>query len=918
MAKQDVKVELFYDNQWNGIAATAPVYNRDGITITRGRQDETSQPAPMTASLTIGNKTGKYNPKNPTSELYGKIGRNTPLRIYTGTPHPGASNADLADTTSHVAPSIDSPTNDALLLCAWGAPDAANSYTLPIGMTSGQSQQGSNGIIKTAYQSISASGSTGSRTATFGVAEDYVSASALLHGTSPTVQESEGDSNKLLSTNIGTQPGWYIVLFSYYAWNDSSLTPDDFPEDDDGGGWIPVADTGTRVPNDPDAVFMRMKAWIKRVKTGGAFDIRLGDTGIGTRSVMHVVSGVSDWSIRFIGEVSSWTPRRAIDNNDAWVEVVASSQLRRFSQGADPFRNSLDRWIRTKSPVGYWPLDDPEGSTHARAVVGEDIPLTGSSLFAIARGWSEGRTFPWLGSAYRFRINNFFRSGPLSGGGDISALAADIIYMHQPGPNLMTGISLRTTDSSGNATDWFVSFDLASGTNAPDTAEISVLVNTFAGPILLNTTGTSETLIDGNPHHVRFLLTQSGANVTVSVLIDGSAVSLGSSTVASTQVGRIDRGLTLYTPSVTVQDGQVDISNFVVWYSTIPSVVDAIDAMRGYSTETADSRIRRLSQEEGISLALVGNSGDTAAVGPQYPDTFLSIIREAADTDAGALLDQRTSQGTLFRTLNSLYNQDPTLELDFSNEEFAEPLEPIIDDYDTRNDITVTRRDGGSARAVLESGTMSVQPPPDGIGRTRTQVEVNCASDAVLADQAGWRLHLGTVDEIRFPQITVDLDRHPELAATASALDVGDRIAAINLPDDITPDTVNLLVQGYTETIYSHRRKITFICTPESPYRVFVLDNDVLGRLDTSGSALESAINTAVTTISVETTAGPIWTTDVADLDFTILAGGEVMRVTAVSGSVSPQQFTVVRSVNGVVKSHPAGQLVQLSRYVVA
>lgn len=75
----DVKVELFYDSVWNDI--TTDVLIRDGISITRGRANEGYRCDPGRAALSINNRTGKYSPRNPASPLYGKIGRNTQLRI---------------------------------------------------------------------------------------------------------------------------------------------------------------------------------------------------------------------------------------------------------------------------------------------------------------------------------------------------------------------------------------------------------------------------------------------------------------------------------------------------------------------------------------------------------------------------------------------------------------------------------------------------------------------------------------------------------------------------------------------------------------------------------------------------------------------------------------------------------------------
>lgn len=81
----DVAVEIFYDGVWNDI--TTDVFDRDGnnsITITRGRGNEDGRCTAGHAAMKLNNANGKYSPRKPESVLFGKIGRNTLIRIsYT-------------------------------------------------------------------------------------------------------------------------------------------------------------------------------------------------------------------------------------------------------------------------------------------------------------------------------------------------------------------------------------------------------------------------------------------------------------------------------------------------------------------------------------------------------------------------------------------------------------------------------------------------------------------------------------------------------------------------------------------------------------------------------------------------------------------------------------------------------------------
>jgi hypothetical protein len=49
------------------------------------------------------------------------------------------------------------------------------------------------------------------------------------------------------------------------------------------------------------------------------------------------------------------------------------------------------------------------------------------------------------------------------------------------------------------------------------------------------------------------------------------------------------------------------------------------------------------------------------------------------------------------------------------------------------------------------------------------------------------------------------------------------------------------------------------------------------------------------------------------DFPFDITINGEQMTVTAITGTASPQTFTVTRSVNGVVKGHADNSSVALT-----
>jgi hypothetical protein len=82
-----IKTELWYDGAWNVISAD--VRNASPVHITGGIGNEGGAASPGSLTLQVNNGrskvdptvVGRYSPRNPHSDLYGKIGRNTPIRV---------------------------------------------------------------------------------------------------------------------------------------------------------------------------------------------------------------------------------------------------------------------------------------------------------------------------------------------------------------------------------------------------------------------------------------------------------------------------------------------------------------------------------------------------------------------------------------------------------------------------------------------------------------------------------------------------------------------------------------------------------------------------------------------------------------------------------------------------------------------
>jgi hypothetical protein len=278
------------------------------------------------------------------------------------------------------------------------------------------------------------------------------------------------------------------------------------------------------------------------------------------------------------------------------------------------------------------------------------------------------------------------------------------------------------------------------------------------------------------------------------------------------------------------------------------------------------------------------------------------------------MYELRDDFGLGYVVRRDLYNQDVTLELDYSAGDLTSQLQPTFDDKDTKNDVTVQRVGGSSARYVVNSNSpLSTQDPPNGVGLYATSVNVSLGADSQCYPQAGWRAHLGTVDEERITSVGVTLEsaNFASLRTNALTVDSGSRITVSNCPD-WTHD-VDQIVQGYREQFDPTIHVISYNTSSAKPYNTAVVETSptsTSAKADSLTSTLSAGIDDDDTSLSVAVT-GVLWTVN-ASADFDIIVGGERMTVTAVSGTSSPQTFTVTRSVNGITKSHDSGEQVRL------
>lgn len=230
-----------------------------------------------------------------------------------------------------------------------------------------------------------------------------------------------------------------------------------------------------------------------------------------------------------------------------------------------------------------------------------------------------------------------------------------------------------------------------------------------------------------------------------------------------------------------------------------------------YSTALSAARI--LAHYQAIS--------SSSKMGPQVDDTLANLLLSIEDTDVGLLYELTDNFGLGYRSNASMLNQAAAVVINYNAGILDPSLAPVYDNQLTRNNITITNWTGYSQQAILTAGAMSVLNPPNGIGNGYALARnVTAANDNQVPGIAQALLNIGSVDEIRFPVITVKMIK-PSLApffASVPGLRPGDYIQLTNLPQHGGSSTAKQLMWGRSVTLGAREWAFSFNTVPETPW----------------------------------------------------------------------------------------------------
>lgn len=874
---------------WAFEEITDDVRTASGVQIQVGRQDEGSQVDTTRTNAVVDNRSGDYCRVNPMGQWSGQLDRGTPVEYrvtrisdtFTRTTSPGwGTEPNSGMVWGHSSTSV------------WATTGSAGTATFATANSAAIAFQ-----LNAVGDDVEISGSASVPAVMTGAA--FVLA--------PVVRYSSVSNFYRLHVEFGTGGVLGVKIVKVQGGSSSDLTSVAATGDTYGGGTVVRWRARAVGPT------LQVRAWLASNTEPTVWHATVDDdsltgqaTGVyawrvsGNTNVGSLAVTVDDFRmdvIRASTPVAEWPVRWDQSGNDATAPIVGAGVMRRLSQGQSAVRSPIYRQLSAQSAAGYWPLEDGSGAT----VAASGLPA-GYTAAVVDAEFGNSDCPPGASSSLTLRTAGTSKVAGRSRGWPVPQDGhAALCYAKLPtlpvSASPVVGQRLMDIAASGTAVRWVV-YAKSAGfhVEAYNAADAKIV---DSSPFTYGMSPTEWFAVQLEAEEV-------GGNVNWALIWH----QVGSDTFFSDSGSFAGTANLITSGTLLAPVADTLVSHFWLGDDDIPFVnAGFTEVSAGYAGEKAGERLQRLAADEGVPLRVFGDVDDTALMGAQRSATFLELAHECEAADQGVLIECGPGLGYVTREFR--YNQDPVLELDFDAGHIAEPPEPTDDDQRLRNQIKLSRV-GGSEVTVQDD---------DSIARAGTysdELAVNLNGDNQLVDHAGWRLSMGTFDDLRWPRLELDLARNPSLIADWCRVRIGSRITVANPPDQVGTSSLDLIVEGWTETLSAYGWDVVLACSPAQLWEVGFYGTGTAADLswDSKTSRLNEALTTAETIWDCAADdPNDCWSSDLIGQQ--VIVGGEVCTVTAVgvvSGS-GPylQTITCTRSVNGVVKTHTTGERIQLA-----
>jgi hypothetical protein len=912
----DVKTEIFYDDAWHDISAD--VFTKQAIRVSRGIRNEGSFAAPGRATLRLNNGTsninsvvGRYSPRNPRSDLYGKIGRNTPIRQQ-------ARFEGGTYSTRFVHEVVAWPVRWDLSETEVWVPLQTSGMLRRLGISDPPLLSAPRRFIPTtnpvAYWALA-----DSKEATRGIPDvgDY----AMLPNVTPPKW-------------AGVKPVDWLESFPTIQSGTVNGRLRAAVDAEDTGRWVLGA---LWIPRDASESSNDMNG----VGTDGT---RYGMFGTKSQSKIEVyrIPEGESWSL-----IGTWDAPTLWDGNPHWMELHArqsgSNIVFQVRQDGVNLTNTDTATLAsaTLPKLQEVRLAGLIGDGVGHFAVWNSLEGLNADITGAINGWqgetaverairlcyeqevdlrlmasvvTKGLVLPGARSDYATTPNH--ASLNITGDLDIRCELAAEDWTNNP--NESTGLQVILT--KGEAGAYRLAIDSLGRVHLAIRPAAFTITFTSTVPVPVNSR---------EPIAVRATLDvdngASGRDVTfyTSDSISGTWTQLGDVVTIS---GSGNIGTNTSDLFIGNNDGTTNPLAGVVVAAEVRDgingtvVANPSFAAQDFGTTSFDDGTGKTWTAQGNARVGEFSTDSFTHMGPQFPKSFMELLTETAKAEAGAgvapiITEARDELALKFTTRESLYNMDAGVELNYAAAHVDHPFEPTPDDQGTANDVTVKSPLADEARAVLETGALSVLPPPDGVGRYGRQDTINVLD---VDNLAGWWLHLGTWDEDRYPAINVNLRSLADISAgvlsEVVAADTGARLTVDNPPLWMPPEQIDQLIIGYTEEYDRASWKIGFHTVPHGPYRITQENHDDYGYIGSDNTETKFSFVAGTDTVLAVVVIGwpdGAWTDD--DAPFDIMVAGVRLTVTAIVDAAGDIEFTVTQApVNGITKTIPVGTKVEL------
>ncbi|MFK0155368.1 hypothetical protein ACIQVK_25245 [Streptomyces sp. NPDC090493] len=811
--------DLYLGGAWTSI--TNDVSTEAAVTVSRGRSGERDSAGPAQGNLPLINKAAKYSRRNPNSSLYGAVGLNTPVRYGVTAGSPWA----LLEGTGVSGSYLSTPSSTGLNISG----DIEIRWEMTL-----------DNPAKATGQALAArQGAAGSRSWRCGLTDNTGSAP---YGTPFILWSPDGTASAfaIATAPLPVMPGQRFALrIVLDVDNGGGGNTTTFyiakTIDADDAYWqmlgTPVVNAGTTslfnpasqavwVMRGPDAGFDctagRLFRW--RLYSGGALisDLNAATATVGASTLTDAQARV--WTLNgassltnahrlFHGEIPSWNPSVDKSGNERRMATTPAGIMQRLGSGNKVLRSPLYREMTNPGRSGivaYYPCEEVSGSTVVSSGIGQapmKISGTGLPSFGSYSGLAGSDALPDMATS---TLTATVASYTVTGETSLRC------WIAVPSAGVSAQTSLLRVTTTGTAQLW----ELLLETDG----DLTINVAASDGTSLLSSR------IDFNTNNqldaVVLEATQNGANIDWALRVerytgltsinDTVLVSSGTGTISSATFGRVTRIVVGRNQGLSgVAVGHITLANDTGAYA------NTARAALGWRGEGARARFNRLCTEQAVAGAAGIDESVQPYMGAQKSGKFLDLLREVETTDGGILTERPDGLGLAYRGASTMWGQKPALVLDWTAG-LIDAITPKDDDKQAFNEWTVKRIDGSEATYTLETGVNSVAD----IGLYDTSTELSVYSDDALPSQAFRRVQLATVDEMRYPLVSLSLANARVYAMLDKiyAVDVGDLIRITNIPNDYGAGYVDLLVIGIQDAQGPQDWSRGFVCVPGEPW----------------------------------------------------------------------------------------------------